>query len=277
MYQLLFKLSFKFNQLLKNIIYYIINMPFSKKQKTFVNNWLSSFPNFEMSLNKSICDEIQLGTLNILGREIDIECLDNNPGIFRFTNLLTPDECKHFINLGKDRLQRSGAATADSAYHESRTSSSAFLNRSEDHIVEALENRIARLLNIRPMQLEPVQVLHYQEGQKYDYHTDWFDPTLAHENKEIGDNMGGQREYTVLIYLNDVEGADETGNGSTCFQQGNDGGGLCAVPKIGSGVFWKNVENGEITHNTYHSGTPPINGAIKNALNIWTRQKNFAY
>ena len=252
-------------------------MPFSRKQKIFVNDWLTTFPKSQMSLDKSICDNVELGTINILGRDITVTCDDSKVGVYQFKNLLTPQECEHFIEIGSKRLKRSGAATAESATHSSRTSTSAFLTRSETTIVKDLETRIATLLKIRPQQIEPLQVLNYIGGQKYDYHTDWFDPSLPHEATQITKEMGGQRLHTVLIYLNEVDGADEEGNGSTCFQQANDGKGKCIIPTQGSGVFWKNVEHGKETDNTYHSGTPLKKGSIKHAINVWTRHDDFPF
>ena len=52
-------------------------MPFSKKQKAFVNKWLTSFPNAEMSLNKSICDILESNNINHrIGSGVQLEYND---------------------------------------------------------------------------------------------------------------------------------------------------------------------------------------------------------
>lgn len=253
-------------------------MPFSKnnklRKKLFVDNWLNEFPKNSTSLSKSICPNNDIGTIHLGDREIGVDCLANNPGIFRLKNILSPEECKHFIKITEKRFQRSMAEEANgSPTSQARTSSSAFLNRSEDEVVKRLEDRISRLLKIDSRQIEPLQVVHYVPGQKYDFHTDWFDNTQPHEAKHITKDLGGQREYTILIYLNDLLPEDlATDKGSTCFQQAE----ICAKPQMGSGVFWKNLEHGEVTHNTYHAGVAP-GVSEKVAINIWTREGHWPH
>ena len=252
-------------------------MPFSKKQKSFVNNWLTTFPNTPVSFNNSICPNGKIGMISENGKGITVECIDNNPTILRLVDLLSDEECDHLINIADTRFSRSMAATDESNFHESRTSSSAFLTRSEDPVIKKIEERLARVLKIRPRQIEPLQVVKYQPGQKYDFHTDWFDESLPYEKTQVTEEMGGQREYTILIYLNDLEEEDlKTDNGSTCFKNANNGNGVCAKPKKGSGVFWKNVEHGKVTENTYHAGMPP-RVSEKYAMNCWTRLGDFPF
>ena len=50
---------------------------------------------------------------------------------------------------------------------------------------------------------EGIQVLHYEESQKYEAHFDYF-----HDSENV--KNGGQRAATVLMYLTDVEEGGET-------------------------------------------------------------------
>jgi hypothetical protein len=50
---------------------------------------------------------------------------------------------------------------------------------------------------------EPIQVLRYEIGQKYDAHFDYFSDT-------VNLRFGGQRVATVLMYLTDVKRGGET-------------------------------------------------------------------
>ena len=178
-------------------------MPFSKnnnrKEILFVNKWLNEFPNNISSLNDNICPNTGIGNINVDGLKITVDCLSNNPIICRLNNLLSPQECDHFIKITKDRFARSLAETSDSATSSIRTSLSALLNRSEDEVVKKLEERISKLLKIDSRQIEPLQVVKYTPGLKYDFHTDWFDKSLPYEAKHVTKKMGGQRVYTILI------------------------------------------------------------------------------
>lgn len=57
---------------------------------------------------------------------------------------------------------------------------------------------------------EDIQVLRYQNGQKYGDHFDYFDPKVP------GSMDSGNRIATVLMYLSDVEFG-----GETCFHSGS--------------------------------------------------------
>lgn len=207
-------------------------MPFShkhqKREKTEIVSWLRQFPKLPMTLSKKPEQEKDIGTIPVNGQRIGVHCLATNPDIYRLTNLLTSEECDHLIGICQNRFQRSPAATEKSPTSNIRTSSSAFLARSEDQVVENLEDRISKLLKIDSRQIEPLQIVHYTPGQKYEYHTDWFDPNLPYEAKHITKQMGGQRQYTVLIYLNDLLPEDlAEDKGSTCFREAA----ICAKPK----------------------------------------------
>ena len=187
-------------------------MPFSKNNKVanqiFINSWLADFPKNSSSLSKKICPNKNIGSLNVNGRQVEVDCLANNPGIFRLKNILSPEECDHIIKISQKRFARSPAESATSKTDKSRTSSSAFLTKGEDEVVKNIEDRISRLLKINIRQIEPLQVVYYKSGQEYKYHTDWFNEKLPQEAKYMTKESGGQREYTLLIYLNDLEKED---------------------------------------------------------------------
>lgn len=50
---------------------------------------------------------------------------------------------------------------------------------------------------------ESMQILHYENGQKYEPHFDYF-------HDKANQVMGGHRIATVLMYLSDVEKGGET-------------------------------------------------------------------
>lgn len=50
---------------------------------------------------------------------------------------------------------------------------------------------------------ESIQILHYEHGQKYEPHFDYF-------YDKINQELGGHRVATVLMYLSDVKRGGET-------------------------------------------------------------------
>jgi prolyl 4-hydroxylase len=190
----------------------------------------------------------------------------NNPLIISLYPFLSKSECKYIIELSKYCLKRS-TVTNKKRIQNSRTSNSCFLGEFiNDKVINKIKRRIVRYLNINPCQLEDLQVLRYKPGQKYDFHYDWFNNTDEDSKKELA--RGGQRLYTIFVYLNDLS---EIGvNGSTCFKKID----YCTKPKEGLGIFWRNMVNGNVDYNTLHAGMAPLN-SYKFGMNIWVREKCF--
>lgn len=86
---------------------------------------------------------------------------------------------------------------------EVRTSSGMFLRKHQDDIVALVEERIAAWTFLPPENGEAMQILHYEHGQKYEPHFDYF-------HDKANQELGGHRVATVLMYLSDVEQGGET-------------------------------------------------------------------
>ncbi|PNH09569.1 Prolyl 4-hydroxylase subunit alpha-2, partial [Tetrabaena socialis] len=78
--------------------------------------------------------------------------------------------------------------------------------RGEDSVIAGIEERIAEWTHVPPENGEPMQILRYVDGQKYDAHWDWFDDPVHH----AAYLTEGNRYATVLLYLSEVEGGGET-------------------------------------------------------------------
>ncbi|KAG2496026.1 hypothetical protein HYH03_005948 [Edaphochlamys debaryana] len=127
-----------------------------------------------------------------------IETVSWAPRAFVYHHFLSPEECDHLIDLATSRLSRSQVVgPANDTIDPIRTSYSASIGYRETKTVAAIEARIARWTHLPEQHQEPMEVLRYINGQKYDAHWDWFD-----EN-ELED--GSNRMATVLMYLSDVE------------------------------------------------------------------------
>ena len=59
-----------------------------------------------------------------------------------------------------------------------RTSTQARLPKGGGKLVSKIEKRAHAIIGVPEEQGEPLQVLRYEKGQKYDAHHDYFDPAL---------------------------------------------------------------------------------------------------
>ncbi|XP_057491235.1 probable prolyl 4-hydroxylase 6 isoform X2 [Actinidia eriantha] len=128
------------------------------------------------------------------------------PRAFIYEGFLTDAECDHLINLAKDNLEKSTVAddeSGESVESEVRTSSGMFLGKAQDEVVAGIESRIAAWTFLPEENGEAIQILHYEHGQKYEPHFDYF-------FDEVNRELGGHRVATVLVYLSHVKRGGET-------------------------------------------------------------------
>lgn len=207
-------------------------------------------------------------------REQWTEILSWEPRAFIYHNFLSKDECEHLISLAKPYMEKStvvDSETGKSKDSRVRTSSGTFLQRGKDKIIRNIEKRIADFTFIPVEHGEGLQVLHYEVGQKYEPHYDYFLDQFNTKN-------GGQRIATILMYLSDVEEGGETvfpaakGNVSSvpwwnelseCAKKG-----LSFKPKMGDALlFWSMRPDATLDPSSLHGGCPVIRG------NKWSSTK----
>ncbi|XP_021756562.1 probable prolyl 4-hydroxylase 3 [Chenopodium quinoa] len=203
-----------------------------------------------------------------------VEILSWEPRAFLYHHFLSKEECEYLIDLAKPHMAKStvvDSKTGRSKDSRVRTSSGMFLRRGQDKIIRDIEKRIADFTFIPVEHGEGLQILHYEEGQKYEPHYDYF---LDEFNKK----NGGQRIATVLMYLSDVEEGGETvfpasrGNFSSlpgwnersdCAKRG-----LSVKPKMGDALlFWSMRPDATLDSSSLHGGCPVIKG------NKWSSTK----
>ncbi|KAI7757089.1 hypothetical protein M8C21_028489 [Ambrosia artemisiifolia] len=129
-----------------------------------------------------------------------------HPRAFLYRNFLTDAECDHLIQLAKDKLEKSMVADNESGKSiesEVRTSSGMFLNKAQDEVVARIESRISAWTFLPVENGESMQILHYENGQKYEPHWDYF-------HDKANQALGGHRIATVLMYLSNVQKGGET-------------------------------------------------------------------
>ncbi|KAI3824259.1 hypothetical protein L1987_05710 [Smallanthus sonchifolius] len=203
-----------------------------------------------------------------------VEAISWEPRAVVYHNFLSQHECEHLINLAKPHMEKSTVVDNDTGKSKDsrvRTSSGTFLARGFDETIQAIEKRIADFTFLPVENGEGLQVLHYEVGQKYEPHYDYFLDPFNTKN-------GGQRMATVLMYLSDVEEGGETvfpsakGNISAVpwwnelSECGKDG--LSVKPKMGDALlFWSMKPDASLDSSSLHGGCPVIKG------NKWSSTK----
>lgn len=159
-----------------------------------------------------------------------------------------------------DANRRPSTLLADPNEPNYRTSESCDMDRWSPE-VRPIDEAIAMLLGIDPDNGETMQGQRYAIGQQFRPHHDYF-----HENEPYWPSMvacGGQRTWTAMIFLNDVEEG-----GATWFPQA----GIRVAPKRGLLLAWNNMNpDGSPNTLTLHEGMPVVKGT-KYIITKWFRE-----
>lgn len=187
------------------------------------------------------------------GIKIDVVMRMANPEIVVFDGVLTPIECDRLVALAQDKLSPSRTISTISggpSISDDRTSSSAKLGDLHDPWLRAIQKRLADTVLWPVNLIEEMQVIHYNIGEQYKAHFDYFDETRPCNIKRVQNE--GQRVGTVIIYLNTVaEG------GETYFPRL----GLTIVARCGTAVYFSNTTtDGACDPLTLHGGAPVRQG-----------------
>tara|TARA_B100000902_G_scaffold113736_1_gene114861 strand:+ start:971 stop:2332 length:1362 start_codon:yes stop_codon:yes gene_type:complete len=184
---------------------------------------------------------------------------DVSAEIYEVENFLSQDECNLLVNEIKSALRPSTIASEgefDSTY---RTSSTCDLGNKNNPFLKEIDRRISDFIGIGASYGETLQGQHYTENQEFKAHTDYFEGSQLLEH----DGGRGQRTYTFMIYLNEVEKGGETE-----FLRLN----KTFSPTQGKALIWNNLnEDGTPNENTMHQAHPVEKGK-KTIITKWFRQ-----
>ncbi len=182
--------------------------------------------------------------------------------IYAVGNFLSADECNRLIEM-IDRVAQP-SKVFDLGYAANyRTSYSGDVER-HDPFVRMIERRLDDLIGLPHENGETFQGQRYLPGQEFKPHMDWFD-TLAKywPGEEL---RGGQRCFTAMAYLNDVEEG-----GHTDFPRI----GINIPPQQGALIVWNNsLPDGTVNFDTMHAGTPVLRG-VKYVITKWYRTRRW--
>ncbi len=177
-------------------------------------------------------------------------------------DFLNKEECEKLIALTMDSLRPSTITEKNETDKFFRTSRSCDLGLIDDDLIKETNRRICAVMGLDPAYSETIQGQHYEVGQEFKAHTDYFE---AHELSEFSRELGrelGQRSYTFMIYLNDVEDG-----GETSFPNINQ----TITPKHGRAVIWNSLNpDGTTNQNSMHQGHPVKKGC-KTIITKWFR------
>jgi prolyl 4-hydroxylase len=178
-------------------------------------------------------------------------------------DFVTDEECEYIIKISEKLFNRSMLMGENNIIENSRTSCTAELHDyTEDKVLKEIRKRAATLINMPETHFEPFQCVSYEKGQEYKNHYDTFDENI--ERARAAMQAGGQRKYTLLVYLN-----DDFEGGETHFPNLD----LLLIPKKKRVVIFNSLDHeGKVLKAALHAGLPVTQGR-KYAINIWVRNK----
>ncbi|AIF45774.1 2OG-Fe(II) oxygenase [Dyella japonica] len=196
------------------------------------------------------------------GHPVKVSVSTDAPVVRVLDGLLTAQECDELIAEASPRLARSLTVDVDGRHQadQRRTSQGMFFGIGETPLVQRIEQRIADLLAIPVSHGEGLQILHYQPGQEYEPHFDWFNPDQPGFSTVTA--RGGQRIASVVMYLNTPEEG-----GGTAFPRI----GLTVTAMRGSAVYFAYDTGDEAS---LHAGLPVIKGE-KWIATKWLRERPY--
>jgi len=177
--------------------------------------------------------------------------------LYEIPDLLSPAECVRAIETIDRALSRSTVTVGPQDYRTSRT---CHLDQVEPELAAELDGRLAALVGVHPTLAEPLQGQRYDPGEYFKAHTDWFQP--GSQEYAAHASPGGQRTWTVMVYLNSTRGGGETRFPRI---------GRSFTPLPGLALAWNNLHaDGEPDHLTLHEALPVREGR-KYVLTKWFR------
>jgi prolyl 4-hydroxylase len=184
---------------------------------------------------------------------------NNRYFLYEIDNILSCEECDRLIKYSKNKELSDSTIfnNYNSIVNNTRKSKTTWFKLNENEVVSKCSNIAKQLTNKNDNNLENLQLVYYSIGGYFQPHYD------ATKNTDM-DTIVKSREYTLLIYLNDVEEG-----GETLFPYLN----LEIKPKKGKGILFRTLDDDDrIIPESLHGGKPVIKGD-KWICNKWIHNK----
>ncbi|MBI1254093.1 MAG: oxygenase [Hyphomonas sp.] len=183
--------------------------------------------------------------------------------LYTWKNFLVPEVCDAVVELIDQRLRDSTTADAfaDPKVRTSRTSDIGMLGHD---LIMQLDELMAEAIGIHWSYTDVTQGQRYDLDQEYKAHYDYFIPGTR--EYQVFCQLGGQRTWTFMIYLNDVEEG-----GGTRFRRLE----KTIMPEKGKAVIWNNLNpDGTVNPYTIHHGMKVRKGS-KYVITKWFRERGW--
>lgn len=184
--------------------------------------------------------------------------------LYLMPQFLPPGLCAELMAL-IERDRRPSTIADPNGDHYFRTSETCDLDAALAP-VQDLERRLLALHGIDPAHGEPIQGQRYEVGQEFKSHTDYFEPGGADFDRFC--SVAGNRTWTFMIYLNDVEAG-----GGTRFKVID----KIFRPETGKLLCWNNRRpDGSLNPATLHHGMKVRRG-VKYVITKWYRERPWGW
>ena len=190
-----------------------------------------------------------------------------DPLVETYNNVITDEECQHFIDISKSSLKRSLVSTSKKGVVSAgRTGLNTWIPHNHDEITKRVGERIAKIVNMPLENAEAYQVIYYGVTQEYRQHYDSWNHDASEKTLRCM-KFGGSRVKTALCYLNDVKKG-----GGTRMTKLN----VTVTAEKGKLLIFQNTIS-EDNHDRHpmseHAGLPVEEGE-KFAFNLWFKECN---
>ena len=180
--------------------------------------------------------------------------------LYQYRSFLDAASCDALI----ERIEANRAPSTVADYNGDdafRTSETCHFDAG-DPIVSALDQLLTHVSGIDPAHGEPLQGQRYDVGQEFKPHTDYFEPNGTDFQTHCA--VAGQRTWTYMIYLNDVEAG-----GGTRFKWLD----KTVHPERGKLLIWNNRRpDGMVNPASLHHGMK-VRAGRKYVITRWYRER----
>ena len=196
----------------------------------------------------------------------DPKVLNLNPLVATIYGFMSRSECDGLIAAAEGRMTR--ATVTDGAkgkVSENRTNSHCPLGMQDTPLVAQMLMKIGIVLRMPIDRAEGPMILHYACAEEFKPHSDGIDLAVSAEQIAGFERNGGQRLFSTMLYLNEVEAGGGTGFPEL---------GLSVAPVPGRLLIFANTLAGsrDMTNLAIHAGEP-VEAGEKWAAITWWRER----
>jgi hypothetical protein len=191
--------------------------------------------------------------------------LSNDPFVATYSDVLSPEECTHFIELAKPKLKRALVSSGTCGFVSAgRTGQNTWLKHDTDAVTRRVAERIAALAGMPLENAEKFQVIYYGPTDEYRTHYDSWEHDGSEKTLRCMKH-GGARVKTALCYLNTVE----RGGGTRMTKLGVD-----VAAERGKLLVFANTLGADdhARHPLSEHAGMPVEAGEKYAFNLWFRE-----